>query len=295
MESLPDPYVSAYQEILAIVSEDETFIELIEKNDCVGGAMWSLLHYAKSPLVIDTKIIGETVRYKLTPGKVELGLVGSKFPAGICGAEVFENEVAISYLGMGGGGVGASVCRAKAKGVLRSKTTPSGGGKVAGSTIYLKRMQRVIIGIDDTDTPEVGATWSLAHNIAKDVEDENSRYLSHTITQLYPVPHRTKNCVAVAVEFATNEPEILIKKVQRLVEQYTLSDKTGMVVFHGFSPKVLESYGWKVKLGQISLDDMKEIQEYIDVRIGGPGIIGAAAAISFSTKYDEALTLCGNL
>ena len=64
---------------------------------------------------------------------------------------------------------------------------PPGGGKIAGATIWLPRSQRVLIGVDDTDTREEGATWTLVHNIAKAVEDEHSVYLSHTIVQLFPV------------------------------------------------------------------------------------------------------------
>lgn len=294
MENLPNPYEAPYQEIVAVVSPDKTCIELIETFDCVGGGMWSLSHYAKSPLVLDARIVGNTLRYKLSPGFGELDLVGSKFPAGISGVKISGDEVAVSYSGLGGGGVGASICRAKAKGVLRSETTPSGGGKTASSTVYLQRMERVIIGIDDTDTPEEGATWALSHNIAKSAETKNSRYLSHTITQLYPVPQRTKNCVAVALEFATCEPEKLIETVHRYLEKYTLSDKTGMAVFRGFDPKPLEGYGWKVKSGFVGMDELDHIAKHLDIRMNGSGIIGAVAAIPFYTKYEEALQLCGN-
>ncbi len=291
--SLENPYQAPYKEIIAVASKDGSEVELIEYPDCIGGGMWVAEHYAKSPLVKNVRTVASSVRYHLSPGHVDLPLEGSIFPAGISGVEVTEDEIAISYMGLGGGGVGASVCRAQAKGVLRAEVMPCGGGKQSGSTLHLRRMERVIIGIDDTDTPETGATWALTHNIAKAVEDENSRYLSHTITQLFPVAHRTKNCVAVAVEFATTEPEVLIEKVQKLVEKYTLSDKTGMAVFCGFDPKPLEEYGWIVKRGEITLDDMESIKPHIDIRIGGSGIIGATAAIPFYTRFDEALELCG--
>ncbi len=294
MAKLHDPYQAPYQEIIAVASEDGKQIELIECFDCIGGGMWVAKHYAQSPLVTNVRKVGTSIRYHITPGSADLHLVGSKFPAGIAGAAVSDTEIAISYLGMGGGGVGASICRAGAKGVLRAETTPCGGGKLAGSTLHLRRMERVIIGIDDTDTPEVGATWALTHNIAREVENDTSRYLSHTITQLFPVAQRTKNCVAVAIEFATTEPETLIANVQKLVEKYTLSDKTGMVVFRGFDPSPLEEYAWLVKRGEITLDQMDAIRKYIDIRIPGSGIIGAAAAIPLYTRFEEALQLCGN-
>ena len=86
----------------------------------------------------------------------------------------------------------------------------------------------------------------------------------------------------------------MIANVQKLVEKYTLSNKNGMVVFRGFDPSPLEEYAWLVKHGEITLDQMDAIRKYIDIRIPGSGIIGAAAAIPLYTRFEEALQLCGN-
>jgi methanogenesis imperfect marker protein 11 len=195
---------------------------------------------------------------------------------------------------MGGGGVGAAACRSDAAGVLRSRSDESGGGKVAGSTIWLPCMRRILIGVDDTDTPEEGATWTLVHNIAKEVEDKQSIYLSHTIVQLYPVPYRTKNCVGLVAEFATTDPEGLTSRFHQLLKRYTLSEKTGMAVYTGFSPsRDLLAFGWKVKRGEIDPTLLENLQDP-DLRIimNGRGIVGAVAALPFYTNYEEALELC---
>jgi methanogenesis imperfect marker protein 11 len=269
-------------------------VELIEFFDCVGGAMWSKHHYAQSPVVKNVRCVGQTMRYLVTPGTVDLALEGSRFPAGISSCIVDKSEIAVTYIGMGGGGVGAAACRSDAAGVLRSRSDESGGGKVAGSTIWLPRRQRVLIGVDDTDTPEEGATWTLVHNIARAVEDEQSVYLSHTIVQLFPVPYRTKNCVSIVVEFATTDTGGLTDRFRQLLERYTLSQKTGMAVYTAFTPsEELLAYGRNVKRGEIEpgvlgrLDD-KNLQIILD----GRGIIGAVAAIPFYTRYEEALELC---
>ncbi|MDD1723977.1 MAG: hypothetical protein LUQ07_02475, partial [Methanospirillum sp.] len=179
-------------------------------------------------------------------------------------------------------------------GVLRATYDESGGGKIAGSTIVLPRLRRVLIGADDTDTPEKGATWTLMHNIANMVADENHRYLSHTIVQLYPVPFRTKNCVGVVVEFASNDPAALAEKIRACLVRYSLSPETGMAVFSGFSPERLLEYGWKTKKGQVSPDDARSLAvDDLQIWIDGRGITGAVAAIPFYTRYDEALELCG--
>jgi methanogenesis imperfect marker protein 11 len=256
--------------------------------------MWSKCHYVKSPIVEGVRCLGSTMRYTLKIGTVDLELEGSRFPAGISACTVDDKEIAITYIGMGGGGVGAAACRSDAAGVLRSRSDPAGGGRMAGATIWLPRMQRVLIGVDDTDTPEEGATWTLVHNIARTVEDEHSVYLSHTIVQLFPVPYRTKNCVALVAEFATNNPEGLVARFRQLLEKYTLSKKTGMAVYTGFTPSEdLLAYGRKVKRGEVDDGLLASIRDpHLRIVMNGRGIIGAVAAIPFYTNYEEALELC---
>jgi methanogenesis imperfect marker protein 11 len=292
MANISDPYSIRYPEIYAVADDNGTTVELIEEFACTGGAMWAGNHYQKSPLVQSVRVVGNTQRFLLSAGRGDLPLEGSYFPAGIAGVRVTDDEIGITYRGMGGGGVGATVCRAEAAGVIRSKSDPCGGGREAGAQIWLPRRERVIIGVDDTDTPEEGATWTLAHNIAEAVQTAESRYISHTIVQLFPVPYRTKNCVGVACEFATSAPDALVSAFEELLREYTLSDDTGMAVFRGFSPAPLMDYGWKVKRGEVTRDDLNEIREHIDIRIEGRGIIGAAAAIPFATRYKEALSIC---
>ncbi len=292
MERLSDPYTIRYPQIVAVADESADQVELIEFFDCTGGAMWVKRHYAQSPLVRSVRTVGATNRYILSTGTADLALEGSVFPAGIASVAVDDEEIAITYRGLGGGGVGASICRASAAGVLRYESDPAGGGRLAGSTVWLPRRERVIIGIDDTDTPTEGATWTLAHNIARAVEDDRSRYISHTIVQLFPVPYRTKNCVAIACEFGSSDPDGLARHYRDLLCEYTLSEETGMAVWRGFDTAPLEDFGARVKRGEVSLQDLAAISdERLSIRMDGRGVIGAVAAIPFFTRYEEALAL----
>lgn len=294
MTTIPEPYIIHYPRIVAVADEAGNQVELIEFFDCIGGAMWSKHHYAQSPVVKNVRCVGQTMRYMVTPGTVDLALEGSRFPAGISSCIVEKSDIAITYIGMGGGGVGAAACRSDAAGVLRSTCDESGGGKVAGSTLWLPRMQRVLIGVDDTDTPDEGATWTLVHNIAKAVEDAQTIYLSHTIVQLFPVPYRTKNCVSLVAEFATTDAGGLTERFRHLLERYTLSAKTGMAVYTGFTPsEELLAYGRKVKRGEIEPGVLGNLADKnLKILLDGRGIIGAVAAIPFYTRYEEALELC---
>lgn len=293
MAKLDEPYTIHYPRIVGIADEKGEKVELIESFDCIGGAMWSKLHYARSPLVGDVRNVGSTMRYMLIPGQADLDLVGSAFPAGICEVSLGDREIAVSYLGMGGGGVGAASCRSFAGGVIRCRTDPSGGGRTAGSTVWIPRNQRVLIGVDDTDTPEEGATWTLAHNIARAVEDDESCYLSHTIVQLFPVEFRTKNCVSIVCEFATTNPARLIGRYRDLLEQYTLSEDTGMAAYTGFDPRGLLEFAWEAKKGQVDPGVIRDLEDSrLELVMNGRGIVGAVAAIPFYTRYEEALMLC---
>jgi len=290
MDRIAEPYIIHYPQIVGIAEPSGSRVEVVEFFDCIGGAMWARHHYLKSPLVRSARTIGSTTRYLLKPGLAPLDLQGSTFAAGISEVRVEGGEIAVTYIGLGGGGVGASICRSTAKGVNRCVTDPSGGGKVAGSTVWLPCRERVLIGIDDTDTPEDGATWTLAHNIAKAIEDDGSRYLSHTLVQLFPVPYRTKNCVATVCEFATTDAKSLVRRFHGLLRKYTLSEETGMAVFRGFDPSPLLGFARRVKRGEVTEADLRDaIGDSVEVVMDGRGKIGAVAAIPYYTDYEEAL------
>jgi methanogenesis imperfect marker protein 11 len=290
MERIAEPYIIHYPQIIGLSDPSGSLVEVVEFFDCIGGAMWARHHDQKSPLVQSARTVGATTRYILRTGSASLELAGSTFAAGISDARIEGNEIAVTYIGLGGGGVGASICRSTAKGVNRCTCDPSGGGKVAGSTVWLPRRERVLIGIDDTDTPEEGATWTLAHNIAKAVEDDRSRYLSHTLVQLFPVPYKTKNCVATVCEFATSDARSLAGRFHRLLRKYTLSEKTGMAVYRGFDPSSLLGFGRRVKRGEVTDADLElAARDSVEIVMDGRGKIGAVAAIPYYTNYDEAL------
>ena len=81
-------------------------------------------------------------------GSSKLELKPSVAAAGIESVIVQGDEVEITYAGLGGGGVGATRCRAFADGVLRYNISESGGERCARGTITVPRRDRVLIGID---------------------------------------------------------------------------------------------------------------------------------------------------
>jgi len=286
------PWIVPYQDILAIAGTD--CVELLEVTNCYGGAAWARYHYTQtSPLITSSRAVGSTTRYLLRVGTSNLKLKPSVSAGGIESVELCDDTVKVTYAGLGGGGVGATMCRALAQDVVDYDLSPAGGSKMSRGTLTLPKRSRVIVGVDDTDTKEDGATWSLVNNIAEMVDNKTLRYVSHAIVQLYPVKAKTKNCVATVVEFASLSAKKPVKKFQELLEDYSLSDQTGMAVLNAFDAKSLLSYGDAARSGEVSLSAAMEAADVagVDVRLHGRGIIGAIAALPFFSQCDQSVKL----
>ena len=290
---LEDPYVVVYRQIHAVVDDEDSRVELMERSSCYGGSAWARYHYSRGPLVLSSRNLGEWFRYMITPGKVDLDLVSSRRSAGIESVLVKGKEVEITYAGLGGGGVGATLSRARAEDVLRYDASECGGGRVARGTIVLPRRERLIIGVDDTDSKTEGATWTLIHNIAARVDRPEARYVSHSLVQLFPVPTKTQNCVSTAVEFAClpGRAEAMLSDFKALLRKYSVSQQTGMAVFRDFDPSPLLAFGERCKRERVAYEDALEAagQNGVQIMMNGQGLIGAVAALPFCARPDESV------
>lgn len=290
---LNDPYVVVYKQIHVVVDDGGSRVELMERSNCYGGSAWARYHYSRGPLVKSSRNLGEWFRYLIVPGKVDLDLVSSKRSAGIESVIVKGSEVEVTYAGLGGGGVGATLCRAQADDVLRYDVTECGGGRVARGTLVLPRRERLIIGVDDTDSKTEGATWTLIHNIASIVDRPEARYVSHSLVQLFPVPTKTQNCVSTVVEFAClpGRAEAMLSDFKALLKKYSVSKQTGMAVFRDFDPSSLLPFGERCKRERVQYEDALDAcrENGVQIMMNGQGLIGAVAALPFCARPDESI------
>ncbi|MCD1295696.1 hypothetical protein CUJ83_11875 [Methanocella sp. CWC-04] len=286
-------WVVPYKNIIAVCDGDG-WVEIVEQSNCFGGACWSEYHYKRtSPLIVSTKIFSNSIRYMTRVGTSELDLVPSLAAAGIESVVVDDETVAITYAGLGGGGVGATMSRSLAEDVIDYDISEAGGSRKSRGTIIVPRRKRVLIGVDDTDTKEEGATWSLMHNIATDVDNKNARYISHSIVQLYPVPQKTQNCTSTVVEFACIDETKLVRDFGRLLAKHTLSEETGMVVLQNFDAEMLKDYGMLCKQKQVSRETTLRNARNAgaDILMDGRGIIGAMASLPYFGNPSQSVIL----
>ncbi len=291
------PWIAPYKKILTMVSDDK--VELVEYHPCVGGSEWMIYQYKRSSnLVLSSMRDGDKHTYLLKVGKSNMNLKPSFSAAGIEEVSVEGDEVRVVHSGLAGAGVGAAMCRGMAEGVKRVELYDVGGGsKVGRAAVITPRMKKIVIGVDDTDTKDEGATWTLANNIGLELAEMGFEYLDHVTVQLYPHnPNKTQNCVAIALVFAAkpDEKEVLINKTHELLKKHTLSDKTSMAVMEGIGvPVKLRSYAEAAKKSMITLDEAQRIANEVGVQLvevtGVQGEIGALAALGLYDDVKEAV------
>jgi methanogenesis imperfect marker protein 11 len=273
--TLEDPSAVVYRQIHAVASPDDEEVEILERSSCFGGGAWSLHHYSKGPLVIESRSVGEWFRYHVRAGRADLALASSRRSAGFESVLVGGDEVEITYAGLGGGGVGATVSRSRAGDVLRCTVSESGGGTVGRGTIVRPRRERICAAsttpIEDRRTTCLWSTTAPRRSIGP------SRYYSHDPSSSSPVPTRP-NCLSTVVEFAAlpGKADPMLAEFQELLERYTVSEETGMAVYRGFDPSSLMEYSRLCRTERIDYDLAIETARKTgaEVVLAGRGLIG---------------------
>jgi len=292
-----DPWIAPYHKIITMV--DDNLVEIVEIHPCIGGSEWVVYQYKRSSdLVLKSKRDGNKHVFLVKEGKTDLKLRPSFAAAGIEEISVENDEVKVVHAGLAGAGVGAAMCRGMAEGVKRVELYDVGGGsKLGKAAVITPLMEKVVIGIDDTDTKEEGATWTLANNVGVELSQMGFEYLDHVIVQLYPHnPNKTQNCVAIALVFAVKpgQRDNLIEKTAELLKKSTLSNKTSMAILDGIKiPEKLREYSDAAKKSMITVEEAEKVAEDLGIQLvevtGSQGKIGALAALGLYDDLKEAV------
>lgn len=275
-----------------LVDEKAGKARIIEKCVSKGPGEWDLVNRRRTGGVIDRiSIESDSIVMDVTIGEKELNFgpvsadVGGQ---GLSALKVEGDEVRTTWFGIAGATVGIGACIPQCPDVIRTEYPDDfqiGGAHRAHVDIITPKMVRVIIGIDDTDTKEKGASWVVSLKLG--MECPIGRFLEHKIIQLNPkVPNKTTNCCSTAVSFAVKEEEIpaLVEYAVDFVREQSYSEDAVITVFQGLEvPEKLRDYGWSCKSVLYTTDDAIKVAEETGVQIisvtGLKGVIGAVAAI----------------
>jgi methanogenesis imperfect marker protein 11 len=296
-EKFDDPWIAPYEKVLTMVDGDK--VEIVEYHPCISGSHWLLHQYRNNSELIDSAYRdGNKHVYKCHVGSAPLDLKASFNAAGIDEIVVDGDEVKVTHAGLAGAGVGAGMCRGMGEGVKYVELIQVGGGSKAGkATVVTPKLEKVVIGVDDTDTKDAGATWTMAHNLGVELAGEGYEYLDHIIVQLYPHnPHKTQNCVSIALTFAVEESkkQDLIDRTIEILKRDTLSDKTAIAILEGLDiPQKLRDYAIATKSGMMDVETAEKTAEELDIPLiavtGEQGKVGALAALGLYDDVEEAV------
>lgn len=296
-EKFSDPWIAPYEKVLTMVDGDK--VEIVEYHPCISGSHWLLHQYRNNSELIDSAYRdGNKHVYKCHVGKAPLDLKASFNAAGIDEITVEGDEVKVTHAGLAGAGVGAGMCRGMGKGVKYIELLNVGGGSKEGrATVVTPKLEKVVIGVDDTDTKDAGATWTMAHNLGVELAGEGYEYLDHIIVQLYPHnPHKTQNCVSIALTFAveSDRKQDLIDRTIEILKRDTLSDKTAIAILEGVDiPEKLREYSIATKSGMMDVETAEATAEELDIPLiavtGNQGKVGALAALGLYDDVEEAV------
>jgi len=278
--------------LITMVDEKLGKAKVFEECCAQGPVEWDAVNRLRAKGVVEhVEVMGTTLIMdaRVGDGEVKFG-PASRDTGGQALKSLFikNGKVETTWIGLAGASVGIGACLPQAEGV--EKVEYLGDELVGGSRKVEIRLttplhRRVIIGIDDTDTKEKGATWVLGLKLAREMP--HGVFLSHKIVQLNPhAPQKTTNCASTGVAFAIEPDKIraAVDWAMDFVAKSTYSDQTCMAVYEGLEiPKRLVKYGANAKETILSIHDAEHAAgehgvEIIEVT-GRRGSIGAVAAI----------------
>jgi methanogenesis imperfect marker protein 11 len=277
---------------ITLVDQSVGRVRIIEECTVKGTVEWDLWNRRRAAGVVeDVRVDGTTLLMDARIGDEEprFGPAASELGAqALRRVEVVGDEVHTTWIGLAGAGYALSVCLAQAPGVLRARLGDSGG--VGGAhraevEVVTPVMRRLLVGIDDTDTKDDGATWALGLRLGKSMP--YGRFLQHKLIQLNPgVPEKTTNCVATAISFAIPPKDVEHAKGHAMdyVAEQTMSDSTAVAFFEGLEiPKSVVLFGRRAKAEFLTWEEALRLAGASGVELhsitGERGHIGALAAI----------------
>ena len=278
--------------LYTLVDEKNGVAQIIEHCTSKGPAEWDAVNRRRTKGVVRSiKLDTNTIVMDAEIGEKDINFgpaAADTGGQGIKSLRVEGDEVRTTWYGIAGASVGIGACLPQAPGVIRTEYPDDfkmGGAHRAHVDIITEKYVRVIIGVDDTDTKEKGASWVSSMRLG--VQCPVGIFLEHKIIQLNPkAPNKTTNCCSTAVSIAIKEKDIpeLIEFATEFIRKETYSDDTVITVYKGLKiPEKLREFGWSCKSVLYTQEDAIRAAEENGVQIisitGMKGVIGAVAAI----------------
>lgn len=277
---------TACKRIFTTIDQDRVEIH----HDCMSAACaaFCAFHHTRAGGILqgvrrDGTLLREWARLGRTD--IDIGLHPAA-SVGVAGVEKEGDDIIQHFRCIGGPAYSLSEMMSHAEGVCEVKVRKK--GDIVEGSVRTRALTHVIIGIDDTDSREGGATFALALALLQHLETMKGVLpISHHLAMLNPeIKDKTAGNSCSYIEVAVT-PGMCVRVRDRalvFVESETLSGEWGMAFRQGFmiSPS-LRMYGRRAREELVSREDAEAValQENVEI-FGGRGVIGALAAVALS-------------
>lgn len=277
---------SACRKIFTTVDGDQIQIY----HECLSGACAAFCghhHTLAGGVVLQAKRDGTLLRECARMGKCEvtIGLHPSA-AVGVVGVARDRDYIVQHIRCIGGPAYSLTDMMSHADGVCEVTIKKSGG--VVEGAVRTQALSHLIIGIDDTDSREGGATFALALALLQYLGAIKGVIpIDHHVAMLNPdIMEKTAGNSCSSIELAL-PPELLGKVTERtmlFVEDEAFSPEWGVAVKQGFRiDRDLRLYGRRIRGGRVDTASAKAVAERHGIALhGGRGIIGALAAVALT-------------
>lgn len=278
--------------LITMVDERTGRARIFEECCAQGPVEWDAVNRLRAGGVVEhVEVQGTTLLMdaRIGEGKVNFG-PATKETGGqaLRSLEIRDGKVETTWMGLAGASVGVGACLPQAEGVEKAEFLSDeevGGARQVEIRITTPLHRRLLLGIDDTDTKEKGATWVLGLKLGREMP--HGIFLTHKIVQLNPhAPQKTTNCASTALAFAAlpEKVDAAIKWAKQFVAENTFSGETVMTSYEGIDvPAGAVRFGAEAKDTILSIHDAEHAAEKSGISIhevtGRRGAIGAVAAI----------------
>ncbi|MDD1708819.1 MAG: sugar-specific transcriptional regulator TrmB [Methanoregulaceae archaeon] len=284
---------SACSKIFTTVDGDQVQIF----HECLSGACAAFCghHHTLADGVVmqvwrDGTLLRECARIGYSD--VQIGLYPSS-AVGVVGVERDGDYIVQHIRCIGGPAYSLTDMMGHADGVC--EVTIRREGAVVDGAVKTRALSHLMIGIDDTDSREGGATFALAIALLQYLGATKGVIpIKHHIVMLNPeVPWRTagNSCGFIELAVTPGSCEKVVERALAFVEDESLSKEWGIAVKHGFRiDSSLRLYGRQARGELVSRDSAVETAQSQGIMLhGGRGVIGALAAIALSGLPNEIL------
>lgn len=266
-------------------------------HECISGACAAFcgFHHAQSGGVITAiERDGPLLREHGRIGSAEL--VIGLYPAPAVGVGAIRREganILQEITSIGGPAYSLTEMIGHAEGVCEVRIRRE-GSLVTGEVIT-QELVHLIIGIDNTDGPEGGATFALALALLQHLgEIKGVIPIGHQVAMLNPcIEERTVGNACSYLELAVDPVMVteVIERSLKFVSDESLSPEWGIAVKQGFRiDPALRAYGEHARTGYLSRGMAEETAASHAINLyGGDGVIGALAAVALAGVPTDAL------